>query len=100
MLIIIKEGEVMVLTRQNPKGGPALQGYPIEVDPATGVLGYKVGYCGCGCAEEVLIRTIDVRQVVAKFGWSMEEYESLMGSVKPKEPLRNRMIKFLGGRID
>lgn len=90
----------MVLTRQNPNGGPALKGFPIEEDPSTGVLGYKVGYCTCGCKEPLLIRTIDVRQVVDKFGLSLDEYDTSLFKLKRKEPLRDRIIKFLGGKID
>lgn len=90
----------MLLTRQNPHGGPALQGYPIEEDAHTGVLGYKVGYCGCGCGEELLIRTIDVRQVVAKFGYSLDQYYEMIGKKAPKEPMKNKIIRLLGGKVE
>lgn len=100
MLLIIKHGEFMILTRQNPKGGPALKGFPIEEDLDTGVLGYKIGYCSCGCDQPLLIRTVDVRQVVTKFGISLDEYDSSLFKLKSKKPLRDKIINFLGGRVD
>jgi hypothetical protein len=102
MLIILKKGEIMLLTRQNPSGGPSLKGYPIEADPDTDVLGYKVGYCGCGCKKPILIRTLDVRQVLEKFGYSLDQYDTSFFKLKRKykDPLRNRIIKFLGGKVD
>lgn len=98
MLVIIKRGNFMVITRQNPKGGPALKGFPIEEDPDTGVLGYKVGYCKHG--DPLLIRTLDVRKVMEKFGKSMDDYDTALFKLKKSEPLRNRIIKFLGGRVE
>ncbi len=100
MILIIKHGEIMVITRQHPNGGPTLKGFPIEEDANTGVLGYKVGYCSCGCAEPLLIRTVDIRAVMNKFGASMDEYDTALYKLKRKEPLRDRIIKFLGGKTD
>lgn len=99
MILIIKEGELMLLTRQNPKGGPTLKGYPLEEDPASGMFGYKLGYCGCGCGEPVYMRSIDVREVTAKFGYSLEEYKKIFQKLKPKVPIRHRLIEALGGKI-
>ena len=99
LLVINEKGEFMILSRQHPKGGPVLKGYPLEEDPATGVLGHKVGYCPCGCMEPLLIRTVDLREVVAKFGRSLEEHERWYKRLKPKTPLKHRMIRFLGGRV-
>lgn len=95
-MLIIKDKQFMVITRQNPNGGPALKGYPIEEDPQSGVLGYKIGYCPCSCQEALYIRTVDVRQVVDKFGLSMELYDKLF---RKKESVRNRLIRLLGGKI-
>ena len=89
----------MLVTRQNPKGGPELKGYPIEEDPATGMLGYKLGYCGCGCGEPLYMRTLDVRHIVSKFGFSLEEYEELFKKIRPRKPLRHKIINFLGGKV-
>ena len=92
----------MLITRQNPKGGPTLRGFPIEEDDDTGVLGYKVGYCPCGCGKPLLIRTLDVRAVMEKFGYSMDQYDSALFKLKRKysTPLRERIIKFLGGKVE
>lgn len=74
----------MVITRQNGNGGPALKGFPIEEDPDTGILGYKVGYCPCPCNKPLLIRTVDVRQVMDKFGMSIDEYDTAFFKIKQK----------------
>lgn len=96
----------MLVTKQNPNGGPALKGFPIEEDGESGMLGYKIGYvsmdCECGKAlhDQVLMRTVDTRQIVNKFGMSLDEYDQNLLRLKPKEPLRARIIKFLGGRVE
>jgi hypothetical protein len=90
----------MIITRQNPKGGPALKGYPIEEDPRTGILGYKIGYCSCGCREPLLMRIVDVRDIVEKFIGCVDEYNSIIQKLRRKEPLRNKIIAFLGGRVN
>ncbi len=97
MLLIIKDGKFMILTRQNPKGGPALKGYPLAEDPETGMLGHKVGYCPHG--EPLLIRTVDARDIANKFGASLYEYERWYTKLKPKTPLREKIIKLLGGKV-
>lgn len=97
MLLIIKNGEFMIVTKQNPQGGPAMKMYPIREDPETGILGYHVGYCPC--SEPLLLRTVDVRDIVNKFGWSLTEYEESIKKLKPKAPLRHRIVRFLGGTI-
>jgi len=97
MLIIIKEKKLMLLTRANPNGGRPLTGFPIAEDEKTGAYGYKIGYCPCGCNEEILIRTIDVRQVVSYFGIGMEEMDEWKRKLKEKTkiPMRQKVIKFL-----
>lgn len=91
----------MIITKQNPKGGPPLTGFPIEIDPDSGVLGYKLGYvvCECGNNKTIMMRTVDCRHIVNTFGVSLDEYDNVVGQLNPKkrEPLRNRIIKFLGG---
>jgi hypothetical protein len=103
MIAVIKKGQIMLITKQNPNGGPALKGFPIEEDSDTGMLGYKLGYVKCGgCdkTETVLMRTVDTRQIVNKFGMSLDEYDQNLLKLKPKEPLRDRIIRFLGGRVE
>lgn len=92
----------MLITKQNPNGGPALKGFPIEEDSNSGMLGYKLGYisCDCGKHETVLMRTVDTRQIVNKFGMSLDEYDQNLLKLKPKEPLRDRIIRFLGGKTE
>jgi hypothetical protein len=98
MLLIIKNGEIMIITKQNPNGGPTLKSYPIREDKETGVLGYHVGYCPCGCNEPLLIRTVDIREVVNRFGMTLNEHDQVFQRLEPKKPLRQKIIEFLGGK--
>lgn len=98
MLLIIKKGQLMVITKQNPKGGPMLKSYTIQEDEETGVYGYPLGYCDCG--QRLLIRTLDMRDICNRFGWSLTEYEEAKKRLQPKPPFRHRIIKFLGGKIE
>jgi hypothetical protein len=66
-------------------------------DPNTGAYAYKVGYCGCGCGEEVGIRTIDLREVVNKFGFALDNLDKWKA---PREPLKHKLIRLLGGKVD
>ena len=100
LLTINEKGDIVLLTRQHPKGGPVLKGYPLMEDPETGMWGYKVGYCPCGCGQPLLIRTVDVRDIVNRFGTTLEEYKRWTAKLKPKTPLKHRMIRFLGGRVE
>jgi hypothetical protein len=100
MILIIKDKDMVMLTRANQNGGRPLSGYPITEDPATGMWGYKLGYCDCGCNEPILMRTVDARAVVTHFGIAEEEYEEWKTKIirKPKRPLRVKIIEFLGGK--
>lgn len=102
MLLIAEKGQIMVITKQNPNGGPMLKVYRIEEDPNTGVVGYKLGYCPCG--EPLLLRMIDVRAIVAKFGWSMQEYDEFWNKQRPRDPIMQRLrmgiIRVLGGKVE
>ncbi len=97
LLVINQKGEIMLITRQHPKGGPPLKGFPLDEDPDTGVLGYKIGYCPHG--DPLLIRTVDVNAVMSKFGRSIDEYSSWFSKLKHRTPLKHRLIKLLGGKI-
>jgi len=99
MLLTIKKEKFMIITRANPSGGRPLRGYPLCEDPDTGLLGYKVGYCGCGCDQPLLIRTVDVRQIVDKFGGGLSDYQRWYDKLKPKQSLKHLIIKALGGRV-
>lgn len=104
MILIIKKGEIMLITKQNPNGGPPLRGFPIREDGESGMLGYGLGYitftCECGQSkhDEVLMRTVDTRQIVNKFGVSLDEYDQSLLRLKPKEPFTHRIIRFFGGK--
>jgi hypothetical protein len=81
----------MLLTRKNAKGGAPLKSYTLDEDPRTGCLGLKFGYCE-GCNEPIFIRTVEMRDVISQFGYSL--------SMKSRrEPIKHKLIKFLGGRV-
>jgi len=78
-----------------------LEGYPIGEDPETGLFAYRLGYCECGCNKPIGIRTVDLREVLSHFKLALDEYELWKSKLrKPKVPLRHRIIKLLGGKIE
>lgn len=85
----------MFITRQHPSGARPLKGYPIDADPQTGKLGYKVGYCPCGCKEPLFIRTIELREVLNYFGYSEESHQKKR--LSPITKIKKRIINALGG---
>ncbi len=90
----------MLLVRQNPKGGWPLKGYPLDADPETGSMGYKVGYCSCGCKQPILIRLGDLRDIVDEFGLSAGlcvQEEPKQWLVSPIPALKKRIVESLGG---
>lgn len=83
----------MLVSRANLNGGRPLKGYPYDEDPETGLLGFKLGYCS-GCNEPIMIRSVDVREVVKHFG-DIVDYEP------PRRlSLKKRIILWLGGRVE
>lgn len=88
---LIKGEFNMLITRQNLNGGPKLKTCPLVYDESTGSLMHKVGYCN-GCNEPLGIRTVDLKEVMEVFGLSFGQNYKLS--------LRERVIKFLGGKID
>lgn len=83
----------MLISRANMKGGRPLRGFPFDEDPKTGLLGYKVGYCS-GCNEPIMIRSVELRDVVDHFGRIVDDREN------KKVSLREWLVKKLGGRLD
>lgn len=86
----------MFLTRQNQNGGRGLTKFHVEEEKGT--WGYKIGYCPCGCNEQILIRTVDLRDVVDQFGMSLEAYNYLTRTFKgfePKTSIRQKLINVL-----
>lgn len=79
----------MLITRQNQKGGPKLKSCPIDIDEKSGNFGYKIGYCD-GCNEPLLIRTLDLREILDYFG--------MAGEFKTQS-IREKIIHWLGGEI-
>jgi hypothetical protein len=87
----------MFITRQHPSGARPLKAYPIDTEPRSGKLGYKIGYCMCGCKEPLFIRTIELREVLEYFGEINNSYYNKKLSLTTK--LKSRIIKMLGGTI-
>lgn len=85
-----------MLSRRNLKAGVSLKKFPLEEE--NGQLGYKVGYCE-GCNERLLIRTIDMKHLMAYFHYSEETYKKLLENLKPKFSFRKRLIKWLVGKL-
>lgn len=91
----------MLVTKKNMLGGRELTKFHIEEE--NGVWGYKVGYCSCGCNEPLLIRTIDLKDIVDQFGISLEAYNYMKEAFKkfrPRVTVRQRMINFLSKSVD
>jgi hypothetical protein len=99
LLIINEKGDLVIITRQNPKGGPALKSYTIAEDPDSGTLGYRIGYCDCGCQRPLFIRTLEIREMLEIFGYAVDRYDSVFARLKPKVSIRHRIIKMLGGKV-
>ncbi len=83
------------ITRQHPRGARPLTGYPIDTEPQSGKLGYKIGYRTCGCKEPLFIRTLELNEVLEYFGYSQESHERVR--VSPITKIKKRIIKALGG---
>ena len=86
----------MLITRKNLRAGRPLQGFPLIGE--RGLLGYKVGYCE-GCNEPIVIRTIDVREIVDNFGVSDDFYKHSFHLFGHREPIKHRVIRWLGGEV-
>lgn len=98
MLVIIKRGHVMLVTRQNPNGGPHLKGYPVAKDLDTDRMGYQLGYCPHG--DKIVMPFSEVSRVVNEFSWTVEKYEGFWSKLVPKTSLKHRLIKWMGGTIN
>lgn len=70
----------MFLVRKNPKAGRPLQGYPIDSDPTSGHIGFKLGYCPCG--EPVFIRIGDVYEFASSFHYDPPMVDNLWRAFK------------------
>jgi len=84
----------MILTRQSIKGGRKVTGFPIREE--NGHLGYFLGYCPCGCNEQVMMCLQDRDLLVACFHHEDKTLEKLRGLIKPKLSLYESFLKWLG----
>jgi|GEM_PF-4740110 len=89
----------MLLTRGNPSGGRPLQqgSFPLHEDKS-GNFGLLIGYLPDG--EKLLLPMPLADEIACKFAFSLEEFRDRMGITKPKEKLRHKLIKLLGGNLN
>lgn len=83
----------MFVSRKHPKFGRPLSTFPLCADEKSGNFGYKIGYCD-GCSEPILIRSIDLQEVVDTFGISETAIKN-----KRSVSFRHRVIRLLGGTV-
>lgn len=86
----------MLMTRKNLKGGRMLTAFPLVSEG--GLLGYKLGYCA-GCNEPILIRTIDVQDILAHLFYSQKQHKKLIAKLTPTVSFKKRLIKWVIGKL-
>lgn len=87
----------MLITRKNLRGGRHLKTFPLVEE--NGLLGYQMGYCGCGCNERLLLRTIDAQEILAFLFYSQKEYKKLIHKLTPKVSFSQRLMRWLIGKL-
>lgn len=86
----------MFLTRKNLNGGRPFTGFPlVEIE---GCIGRKLGYCE-HCNEPILVKTIDVKDIMAYFWYTEKEYKNVIDLLQPKIAVKTRLIKWLVGKL-
>lgn len=83
----------MLITRKNLRGGRHLKTFPLVQE--NGLLGYQIGYCGCGCNEKLLLRTLDTQEILAHLFSSQKEYKKLIERLAPKTSFKTRVARWL-----
>lgn len=88
----------MAILRANPNGGRPLKpgSFPLVVGK-DGRMGYKLGWCDCGCKEEIVIALGDWSDFSEGINESQQKAFSIIESLKPKRTLREWLIEKLGG---
>lgn len=101
ILIISKKREVMVITRQNPRGGRpmSISSWSLDEDPDSGAWGMKVGYCACGCGQLLFIRLNEMREIVDIMEQHIDRYDRVLPKLKPREGFKTKIIRLLGGQV-
>lgn len=67
----------MLITRKSRGGGKILTTYPLRLEPRTGLMAIKMGYCE-GCNEPIFFRTIDVQNILDDLYFGNKEFAKLM----------------------
>lgn len=86
----------MLITRKNAKAGRQLRTFPLVSE--NGLLGYQLGYCS-NCNEKLILRTIDSQEILAHLFHSQKDYKNLIHKLTPKISFRQKLLKWLIGRI-
>ncbi len=93
----------MIITRKSPLGGRPLEDFhfPLHTDKQ-GNLGFLVGYVPkeSGVGDKILIRISDAESVANKFGLAVNDFQERFKELKPKQTLREKLIRLLGGSVD
>lgn len=85
----------MLITTQHPNGAPKLQFHGLYRDQESNILGYKIGYCPCGCLEPLVIRMSDIYEILDKWHYIVtHQRESVITKIK-----KNLVLK-LGGKVE
>ncbi len=85
----------MLMTTSHPKGAKRLSFTSLDWDTQTGCMGYKIGYCNCGCEESVVLAMSDVMDILQAWGYAIRY---------PNKPIiqriKNALIQKLGGKVE
>lgn len=82
----------MFITTQHPRGAKKLSFKTLHPDTLTNKLGYKIGYCSCGCDESLLISISDIHDVLNEWGYINAQKEP-----KYIQKIKEKIILNLGG---
>lgn len=91
--------KIMIITNKNPKGGHPIEkvGCSLHND-GKGHFGFLVGYVdeNVQVGEKILIPISTAKEVACRFAGDLEDFRQRF---KPKETLRQRIIRWLGGNL-
>jgi len=84
----------MILTRKNIKGGRRIVGFPIREED--GMIGMFLGYCPCGCNEQILMALRDRDVLMAAFHCEDETVVKVKKLLRPKTTITDSFVKRVG----
>jgi hypothetical protein len=73
----------------------------MHTDEESGLLDYKIGYCPCGCKEPLLVRRVELREIVDCFGLSDDFYgPPEKEACLPYQSMKKKLVESLGGTLE